>query len=101
MKVSISSGLINDNGFGAPAIPLLSTGTPSITINGSLLALRDEPPLILIDEPAPGAPPLDVTLTPADLPKISCSGVEILPCWKDFEVIATTEPVRSLVCISP
>ena len=57
---SISFGFIKDNALAAPEIPLLSNGTPSITINGSLFAFKDEPPRIRIVDPAPGAPPLEV-----------------------------------------
>ena len=47
--------------------------------NGSLLAFREAPPRIRIVLPAPGAPPLEVICTPAALPAINCSGVEICP----------------------
>ena len=94
---AISFGLINDKGFAAPAIPPLSSGTPSTTINGSLEALIEVPPRSLSVLPEPGAPSLEVTLRPATLPITSCSGVANEPCTKFFSLITVAEPVRSLV----
>ena len=50
---SISLGLIVFNKLAEPGRLLLSTGTPSITINGSLLALIEDPPRIRIVLPPP------------------------------------------------
>ena len=72
-KLAISSGLI-------PCKLTELSGTPSITIRGSLLALKDAPPLIRIVLPEPGWPPLEVIETPATLPAINCSGEVIDPC---------------------
>ena len=55
----MSFGLIDANKLDAPETPPTSIGTPSITISGSLLT-NEEPPLSLIVEPEPGAPPLVV-----------------------------------------
>ena len=66
----MSFGLIVDKGFANPEIPELLTGNPSIIINGSLLADMDEPPLIRIVAPLPGAPPDEVITVPALLPTI-------------------------------
>src|SRR5436190_13218734 len=101
LKDSISFGLINANALAAPAIPVLSTGTPSITINGSLLALSDAPPRMRIVLPEPGAPPLDDICTPATFPAINCSGVVMGPLLKSFAVMAVTEPVRSFFSLVP
>src|SRR5437773_10152707 len=101
LKDSISLGLINAKAFAAPAIPELSTGTPSITIKGSLLAFNEAPPRILIVLPEPGAPPLDVICTPATLPAINCSGVVTDPLLKSLAVIAVTDPVRSFFNLVP
>ncbi len=56
VNVSISEGLIEASPFFIPGDASLEVGTPSITIRGSLLALRDAPPLILICAPEPGLP---------------------------------------------
>jgi len=68
VNVSISSGLMEPIMFDAPSIVELSTGTPSITISGSLLADNDAPLLIRIVDPEPGAPELLTTFTPATFP---------------------------------
>ena len=60
VNVSISFGLIKARALACPEIPPLSNGIPSITINGSLLALREAPPRIRILLPDPGAPLLEV-----------------------------------------
>src|SRR6478736_662415 len=105
---SMSFGLIRLNGSGEPAIDGLpsmflfgANGTPSTTINGSLLALSEAPPRIRIVLPEPGAPPLDVIWTPATFPEISCSGVVMAPLLKSFAVIAVTAPVRSFFLLVP
>ena len=98
---SMSFGLIIASGFATPEIPPLATGTLSITINGSLLAFKEAPPLILIVLPAPGAPPLEVICTPATLPAISCSAEVFCPLTKSFEVTLTTEPVKSFFLAVP
>lgn len=51
-----------------PDVEELSIAIPSITIRGSLLADKEEPPRILMAEPAPGAPPGEIILTPAAFP---------------------------------
>ena len=48
VNVSMSFGLINESGLLTPAGVVLSTGIPSITINGLLFAFNEAPPLILI-----------------------------------------------------
>src|SRR6478752_6748737 len=105
---SMSFGLIKLSGSGDPAIEGVpsrflfgANGTPSTTINGSLLAFSEAPPRIRIVLPEPGAPPLDVICTPATFPAISCSGVVIDPLLKSFAVIAVTAPVRSFFLLVP
>src|SRR5690606_6749239 len=66
--LSISLGLMVLSRFAEPDTPLLSTGTPSITINGSLLAFNDADPLIRILLPPPAAPPPGVISNPGTLP---------------------------------
>src|SRR5690349_21106812 len=90
---SISFGLIRLSGLDTPdtaVVPsgffVYAKGTPSITINGSLLALREAPPRMRMVLPLPGAPPFDMIETPGALPAINCSGVVIDPFWKSFEV---------------
>lgn len=65
---SISAGLIEPMILLEPLIELLSTGTPSITMSGSLEAESEEPARTRIVAPEPGAPEDGVTLTPATLP---------------------------------
>ena len=76
---SMSLGLMVFNRFAEPAMPLPSTGTPSITINGSLLAFNEAPPLILIRLPPPAEPPPLVTCNPATLPCNNCSDEAMFP----------------------
>ncbi len=76
---SMSLGLIVFRKFAEPDIPLLSTGTPSITINGSLLAFKEAPPRMRILLPPPADPPLVVTCKPATLPCNNCSEELICP----------------------
>ena len=97
----MSFGLINAKAFAWPEMPPPSIGIPSITINGSLLAFSDAPPLIRMVLPEPGAPLLLVIDTPATLPAINCSGVEIAPVLKSFEEILTTDPVKSFFLVEP
>ena len=75
-------------------------GKPSITINGSLDALKEEPPRILISEPEPGAP-LVVMFTPETRPLIKFSAVTMLPFVISLAVIASTEPVASFTVVVP
>ena len=98
---SMSLGLINESGLATPDIPLLLNGTLSITIKGSLLALSEAPPLILIVLPEPGAPPFEVICTPATLPAISCSGLVNCPCTKSLEETLVTLPVKSFLRTEP
>ncbi len=72
-----------------------------MTIKGSLLAFKDEPPRMRMRLPAPGIPELDVIRTPGVLPKIKASGVEKEPFWKDLVFTLTTEPVKSLMLEVP
>ncbi len=100
-KDSISFGLMVDKIPREPPTLSLDIGNPSITINGSLEALIDEPPRILIVAPEPGAPPSDVIFTPATLPLSRLSGVTILPLVKSFAVTDSTDPVASLTVVVP
>ena len=95
VNVSISLGLIVDNGFAKPDIPELLTGKPSMMIKGSLLADMDEPPLILIVDPLPGAPPEEVITVPALLPTIRSCAEVIPPLLKSLELTVLTAPVAS------
>ena len=76
---SMSLELMKLKALPAPEMALVSSGTPSITIKGSLLALNEEPPRIRMVLPDPGWPPLEMIETPGTLPAIICSGVEIIP----------------------
>ncbi|MOA10477.1 hypothetical protein D3C78_1303660 [compost metagenome] len=57
--------------LGEPPIGVLSTGTLSIMISGSLLAFKEAPPRIRIVDVLPGAPLIEVTVTPAIRPEIA------------------------------
>ena len=84
------------NGSDIPLTPVaLSTGTPSITINGSLLADIEEPPRILMLAAEPGAPPDDTTLIPATFPANSSEGDVAKPLFSLVASTAVTEPVAS------
>ena len=76
---SMSFGLMVFNTLADPAIPLPSTGTPSITISGSLLALSDAPLRIRILLPPPAEPPPEVICNPETLPTKNCSDEAIFP----------------------
>ena len=78
-----------------PLIPPISRGTPSRTINGSLLAFKEAPPRIRMVLPAVGEPLLDMICTPAILPLMSCSGELIIPSLKSLLLTLATAPVRS------
>ena len=86
-----------------PVLPtlLLSIGTPSITINGSLDAFKDEPPRIRICVPTPGSPELLVTFTPAIFPEIMSCAFTTRPLFFESGVKAVTEPVRSDFLTAP
>src|SRR5664280_116253 len=101
VKDAISFGLSNANGFATPAIPEFDIGIPSITIKGSLLAFKEEPPRILMVLPDPGAPSFEVMDTPATLPLINCSGVVIMPLLKSFAFTVVIEPVKSFFLAVP
>src|SRR5690606_31430949 len=94
-KLSTSLGLIRLKGLLTPAGLVLSTGIPSITIKGLLLAVREEPPRILILGAASGWPPLLVILTPATFPVRSWSVETMAPLLNSSAVTAATEPVAS------
>ena len=91
----MSLGLMNERKFELPAMLLLSIGTPSIIIKGSLEAFNDEPPRTRMVAPLPGAPPELVITTPGLFPTSKSCGEVIAPLLKSFEVTATTEPVAS------
>ncbi len=83
-----------------PLTPSLVIGKPSIIIRGLLDAFIDEPPLILISEPEPGAP-LVVTVTPDTRPFSKFSAVTMLPFVKSSDVTDSTEPVASFLVVEP
>src|SRR5690554_4060755 len=102
VKVSMSFEFILLSGSAIPLTPLvLSTGTPSITIRGSLLADIEDPPLIRIVEPAPGAPPEETILSPATLPANISEGFVASPLLRDVASTATTDPVASSFLTDP
>src|SRR5690625_2231273 len=63
---SISFGLMVLSGFLIPSIPSSSSGRPSTTNKGSLLADSEEPPRIRMVAPAPGAPLFDACGAPLE-----------------------------------
>ena len=98
---SMSAGLIELSALGAPGSVPPSMGTPSMTMSGSLEALSEAPPRMRIVEPEPGPPPPGTICTPAILPVMSWSGVEMAPFWKSLLEIVVMEPVRSFFCTDP
>ena len=72
-------------------------GKPSITYNGSLLALIDVPPRILIRIPAPGVPSVIIVLTPDIFPFKACSTVALDVLSMVSESIFVMAPVTSLL----
>jgi len=101
VNVSISFGLIVLNILETPLIPSLSIGRPSITIRGLLLADKEEPPRTRIVTSPPGAPPSDVTFTPAIFPVIISVAVVVRPRFSLSGLIAVTDPVRSFFFTVP
>ncbi len=65
---STSLGLMDVRILAVPPGTILLTGTPSITISGSLLALIEVVPRIRIVDVLPGAPLLEVITTPGVFP---------------------------------
>jgi len=100
VKDSISLGLILAKIPLEPPTPSFVIGNPSITIKGLLEALIEDPPLILISDPDPGAP-LVVTVTPATRPCNKFSAVTILPFVKSLAVTDSIDPVASFLVIVP
>ena len=84
-----------------PFTPVLSIGTLSMTIKGSLLAFSDEPPRILILDLPPGVPPSLVILTPATLPASMSCGFTTTPLFLESGLRAATEPVKSDFLATP
>ena len=78
-----------------PDIDRLSSGTPSMMINGSLVADNEDPPRMRMVEPLPGAPLVDVITTPALLPTIRSWGEVIAPLLKSLALTVVTAPVAS------
>src|SRR5574344_131591 len=102
VMLSISAGFIKLRKLLAlPDMPPCSKGTPSRTISGSLLALREAPPRTRIVLPAVAEPLLLMICTPAIFPLISCSGELICPTLKSLDDTVDTEPVRSLRRVVP
>ncbi|MNI17070.1 hypothetical protein D3C73_704270 [compost metagenome] len=102
VMLSISFGLIRLRKLPLlPLIPPVSKGTPSNTIKGSLLALKEAPPRIRIVLPEEGEPLLDITCTPAVFPLISCSGEPTSPLLKSLLPTVLTAPVRSFFVVLP
>jgi len=63
----MSLGFIEDNTEVDPPTVEFEIGKPSITISGSFDAPKEDPPLILIVDPPPGAPS-ETMSTPATRP---------------------------------
>ena len=92
---SISSGLSRSKGFDmAPPAPC-AIGTPSMTINGSLEALSEADPRILMREPEPGPPSPGVTSRPGTLPLSMSWVLTTAPLFRSSALKAMMEPVRS------
>ena len=97
----MSCGLMTERMLAIPFTPLLSIGTLSMTINGSLLALRDEPPRMRTLDLAPGVPPSLVIATPATLPTSKSWALTTTPLFLLSGFKAATDPVRSFFLTTP
>src|SRR5690554_515285 len=94
VKVSMSFELIELSGLDIPVAPVaLSTGTPSSTMSGSLLAHVEEPPPIRIVDEEPGAQPAETTLGRATCPARRSAGAVARPLLSLVASTATTERV--------
>lgn len=107
---SMSLGLIIDNGLSTVllpefaslfGVPLASNGMPSITYSGCVLVLVEFAPRIVILIPAPGAPSLRLTCTPAILPCSPLPKSVGVPRISSSELMEAMAPVRSLLRIFP
>jgi len=97
----MSAGLMKLSGLRpAERPPPASSGTPSTTMSGSLLALMLVPPRMRMELPPPGSP-LVATCTPATLPWMSCSGLTTRPVLNSSAPTACTAPVTSRTRRSP
>ena len=72
-----------------------------MTIRGSLEADKDEPPRILMEEPAPGPPPLLIIDTPGAFPCSRSAGEVARPLFNWSASTDTTDPVASLFFTVP
>ena len=98
---SMSLGLMKFSGLRPDERPPpFSSGTPSITKRGSLLAFTEVPPRMRMLVPPPGSPVV-TTCTPATLPWMSCSGLTTRPVLNSSAETACTEPVTSRTRRSP
>ena len=100
-KVSMSFGFTDASGSPMPAPPSPVTGTPSMTMSGSLFALSEAAPRIRIVEEEPGCPDGGVTSRPETLPTRAWPGVVMAPRFTSSLLIATTDPVMSLFFTVP
>src|SRR5690242_16562786 len=98
---AMSLGLMRSRGSDTPGMLLLLSGTPSTTMRGSLLPLRDASPRMRMVLPDPGCPDLEVTVTPDILPAISWSGEVMAPFWKSLASTLAMDPVRSFLLWEP
>ena len=101
VKLSMSSGLMEESGSDMPEMPSLDTGRPSMTMSGSLEALMEEPPRTRMVAPEPGIPEPEVTTTPALLPRRRSAGEVMTPLLMSSPLTVETEPVRSLFFTVP
>ena len=101
VKLSMSSGLMEESGSDMPAMPSFETGRPSMTMSGLWSALRDAVPRMRMVAPAPGIPEPAVTTTPALLPRSRSAGVVMTPLLSSSALTVETEPVRSLFLTVP
>jgi len=92
VKDAISLGLTILRLFREPLIGSLETETPSIMISGSLFALKEDPPRILMTDPPPGSPLL-MTFTPGTFPASNSCGDVIAPLLKSSLLTVEIDPV--------
>ena len=97
----MSLGFTEARGFPIPAPPSPVTGTPSMTIKGSLEAFKEAAPRILMVAEDPGWPVAGVMRSPETLPSNIWSGETTAPRFTSSALMATTEPVISLFLTVP
>ena len=97
---STFSGDTSARGLDEPVMPLVSIGTPSITMRGAFDAASEAPPRIWMLPPSEGLPEV-VTTTPGDAPTRRSWAEVARPASISEGLIVATDPVASLFLTTP